>query len=97
MKKKSIVSLALLTSANAFALGIPPQATRTICLQTFEDHQGLTRLSDCDASRNNEILNRQVFENGCAEGQAALVAKSFNGTEWTINIPRCMPPNLVQL
>lgn len=95
--KKTVAALALSASSSAaFALSPMPQATKTICLDVFEDANGLQNSGNCDEARNNEIRGVRILENGCAEGQIALVARKFSN-RFDIEIHPCLPPNVVQL
>ncbi len=91
---KTIASLALLAaSSSAFALIGPgpsrsPVQERTYCLNLSTTEANVSYVSDCDETRNNTKFKLELKENGCAEGQAALVTTR-------VTIPSC--PSFVQL
>lgn len=95
--KKSIAALALTASStSAFALGFPPSETKTICLDVYENEDGVKYAGGCDQAKNNATLEKPLLANGCAEGQVSLVAQKFS-QNFDINVHSCMPPNVVQL
>jgi hypothetical protein len=97
--KKSIAVLALsASSTSAFAFMMQPQQTKTYCLSVYEGADGAKFASSCDESKNNEILGKDLLENGCAEDQVALTARKHKGQKkFDIQISACLPPNVVQL
>jgi len=96
--KKTISAVALMASStSAFALMAPPTQTKTICLDVYENEDGVKYAGTCDQAKNNQILGATILENGCAEDQIALTSRKYQGGSWDISIRACMPPNVVQL
>lgn len=78
--KKTIATLAILASASANALMPGPGAhvperpeTKTACIEVYEGYSdGSLITGTCDATMKNEMYSKQLMENGCAKGQAAM-------------------------
>jgi hypothetical protein len=88
--KKTIASVALLASSSTFALigpGPRPEP-KTVCLNVYEESNGVMYAGDCDQTRANQVYKRTILQNGCADGQAAI--RSYD-----IKIKAC--PTYVQL
>lgn len=99
--KKTITALALsAASSSAFALMAPhnPEeiVTKTICLNVYQDSNGVSYADSCDASSNNEFYNSPLLANGCAQGQVALTATKINH-KFNVSIKSCVPVNITQL
>lgn len=99
--KMTITALALsAASSSAFALQALPLPTeiktKNVCLNVYQDSQGVSFAASCDSSKNNEIAQVTLLSNGCAEGQVALTATSING-KFDIFVKSCMRPNIAQL
>ncbi len=102
--KKTIASLALFASASSAhalmidprlnqtgeitAQGVPMPQPTTLCLSYNEDQKGQVYLGSCDETERNHLYSLPILENGCAEGQAALIT-------YEIEIKSC--PTFVQL
>lgn len=103
--KKTITALALTAASSAassaaFARPAPPVATKTYCLDTFEDARGALVAGTCDQSQNNIDLGLPVLSNGCAATQIALTANKFTSdpdAPFSIVVRPCLPPNVAQL
>ncbi len=109
----SAAALALSVSTPSFALMLPPTATKTICLDTFESETGVKYSGNCDQAANNKELNLPLLENGCAEGQISLTSVAYPSfseapkkkkkqepaqeLKFDIEIKACLPPNVAQL
>jgi hypothetical protein len=98
MKVKTI-SAFILSASSAFALmGPGAREHKTICLETREDKDGVLSAANCDQAKNNATQNLKLLSNGCAEGQISLIDSKYKTEKkYTINIPNCLPPNVVQL
>ena len=83
--KKTIMALALTTaSSSAFALtgpGFGAIASKTLCLDAYQNENGVSFAGACDQSANNVYNKAVILENGCAEGQIALVSLKFNNKD----------------
>lgn len=89
--KKTIATLAILASANAYALRGPGGPEHeTVCLKTYKLSDKSIQAGSCDESRNNASQDRELMENGCAKGQVAVSVE-------VDTISSCMPPGAVQL
>jgi hypothetical protein len=101
MKKTiSLAALAISASTSSFAIIGPPidAVTKTYCLATYTKEDGGMVAGTCDQTANNQLSDRQIGMNGCAEGQIALTtSKSVNAEYFPINIRACLPPNVMQL
>jgi hypothetical protein len=64
---------------------------KTVCLNAYQQQDGSISLGSCDAARNNVTLKKEILQNGCAEGQAAITTRN------KIAISACLPPGVVQL
>lgn len=94
--KKTVAAIAILAStvaSNAMPLPTDPNAPKpkTVCLNMYQNQDGSVSLGSCDAARNNVVLKKQLAQNGCAEGQAAITTRN------KIAISACLPPGVVQL
>jgi hypothetical protein len=98
MKMKTI-SAFVLSASSAFALVGPGRMdSKTLCVDVSEDNDGVFWGGTCDQSENNTKGNLKLLANGCAEGQISIVAtKNKNAKKYNIQIPQCLPPNVVQL
>jgi hypothetical protein len=101
--KKTIASLAMLASAvsatTALAMpqpkdpSAPEPVVKTICMSTYSYNADKSiDLGGCDESPNNVAEKRKIMDNGCAEGQVALIS-----IDDEIKIEACMPPGMAQL
>ncbi|SMF79917.1 hypothetical protein [Pseudobacteriovorax antillogorgiicola] len=95
-KTIAVMSLAVSASASAFMPAPQPTKTKTICLNSYELRDGSVNAGTCDESDNNYYDQREILDNGCAEGQIALKTKLVNG-KFDINVRSCLPTNVVQL
>lgn len=94
----SIAAIALAASGTSSALVPAPLETKTICLSSYELNDGSILANSCNQAANNEELQLEILENGCAEGQIALTATRWNQDQpWSIEIGNCLPPNVAQL
>ena len=96
--KKTIVAFAI-TASSAFALiGPMPAEYKNLCLNVYDNANGVQYAGRCDETRNNEYSKLEILENGCAEGQISLTAMKVQGSErFDIEINSCLPPHVVQL
>ena len=104
--KRTVAAIAMGISTPSFALMLPAQATKVICLDTFESEKGVKYAGNCDQAANNEILEATILENGCAADQIALTSVAYpvagkkgkpSTLKYDIEIKSCLPPNVVQL
>ena len=96
MKFMKTIAAVAFTATSAFAL-VAPSDTKTICLNAWEDANGVLHAGNCDESRNNETLNKELLANGCAEDQISLISREVANAKYDIEIRNCLPPNVVQL
>lgn len=94
--KKTVAALAI-TASSAFALMAPPEHTKTICLNAYEGADGSLYAGNCDEARNNETLQKELLENGCAKKQVSLTARKYQGGKYDIQVRNCLPPGVIQL
>ncbi len=88
----------LLSASSAWALIGPGAETKTICLDTRMDKDGIIFSGNCDQSRNNRIEKKDLLANGCAEDQNSVVATRHKGEKaYSVKVPVCLPPNVAQL
>ena len=94
--KLSIASVALAVSSQAFAIAPPPGThqprpePKKACVSTSTSESGAQYVGRCDQTRNNVQFHTPLLENGCASGQALF-------TSYTIQLPACLDPRIVQL
>ncbi|RZA25960.1 MAG: hypothetical protein EOP10_05185 [Proteobacteria bacterium] len=107
----SAAALALSISTPSFALMLPPSATKTICLDSYESETGAKFAGNCDQAANNKELALPLLDNGCADGQIALTSVAYPASfvqnspkqkkntklKFDIEINNCLPPNVAQL
>ncbi len=98
MKIKTI-SAFVLSASSAFALiGPRPMDTKTICFDVQTDKDGVMYAGTCDQADNNKNSGVKLLANGCAEEQISVTAsKPKTVKQYNINVPKCLPPNVVQL
>lgn len=94
--KTSIAAVALSVATSGFALIGPVGDSKTICLSSYTDANGVQYAGSCDEARNNKELGLPLLANGCAEGQISIQSHNFGGG-FSVEVHNCMPPNVVQL
>lgn len=92
--KKTITSVALMVASTQAMAFYPGQLeNKTVCLSSkiYKYEDGSKAIGNCDETNNNKDQNKQIKQNGCADGQIALTVHKDTA------IQSCMPPGVVQL